>query len=441
MARLARIARVTTVAVVAATALMPVGAASAAGANASSTDLTAALTLMPGFERVTDSVRLLAPVMLHGRLTDSSGEAMDRATVFLSAWPKNETIAAMPIGQTFSLTPIARVTTGRDGSYELRSALTGALASLVGRDGLDVQLDVFHDGRQHTWLSQVRTSNGIGWVLPTVTDAVQTLTSGAATGLNALDISFNASQAASTAPFRPAHHDPNAEKRRGESGPHPFPGAWCVERKIGEKKAPTIVATTLARQGTSSVVTYGHGAQSKLSAGLSVDAGASFGISGERTRTSDFGGGFAPKPGKQGAPAHTDYVVRMVHAVIAQECVGNTEREIRVRQIRTSPIGPSGGGFPKRSKQAEWNCVERNIEPARFGWVETQNAEAYTFSKGFSYAPNGRGLFTGEAVSGYSDTVKLVYTFKHPGRGGWCGHTAYPTAEGQLTQAFEKRPA
>lgn len=441
MAKIARITtRVTAVAALVASALVPVGAASAVSSSStSSSDLAAALNLLPGFAGVADSFRLDAPAMLHGRLTGPGGEPLSGAAAFLSAWPSNEAIKALPIGGTFELTPIARMTTARDGSYEFRSALTPALAPLVGKDGLDVQLDVFHGGRQYTWMSQLRT-NGVGWVLPSITDSVQTVTARASNALNALDVTFAASQGAPTAQFLPTHHDPDAEKRRGEKGPHPFPGVWCVNRKIAEKKAPTRIATTFARQGTISEVVYGSGAQSKLSTGLSINAGGTFAISGERTRTADFGGGFAPQHGRKGAPAHTDFLINYVHAVVAQECLGNTERDIRVRRVSTSPIEPSGGGWPVPSEQPKWKCLAENIEPATFRWVSTEKSQAYTFTKGFSFSPYGRGVFTGESTSGYSDTVKVQYYFKHPERGGWCGHTAYPNAKGQMTQAFEKRP-
>ena len=70
--------------------------------------------------------------------------------------PRPRPIAALPQGGQFDLVPIARTVADRGGRYELRSLLTPVLASLVGPDGLDIQLDVFHEDRHHVYLSQVR---------------------------------------------------------------------------------------------------------------------------------------------------------------------------------------------------------------------------------------------------------------------------------------------
>lgn len=47
--------------------------------------------------------------------------------------------------------------------------------------------------------------------------------------------------------------------------PHPFPGAWCVQRKAGEREAMTTVATALAHKGVAADVSHMRGAQSRMS--------------------------------------------------------------------------------------------------------------------------------------------------------------------------------
>lgn len=433
--------RLALVTAIGAAALLPNGTASAAPAAA--TDQAVAFTLLPGFTALPDSLGLRSPVLLHGRLAEPTGAALAGATVLLSAWPSNETIKAMPIGSAFSLTPIARTTAGADGGYELRAALTPLIASLTGKDGLDVQFDLFHAGREYSWMSQVRSGNGgVGWVLPSVTEVLDGVTSGAANSRNALDLTFAKGQGLDVAPDlkraaalnRPGHHadddDPSTD-----SGPHPFPGAWCVQRKAGEREALTTVASAVAHDGVTAKVSYLRGAESRLSAGLSIDGGVSFAVAGDRTRTSEFVGNYQAQRGGKRAPANVEYLINMAHAVINTECVGNSEGEIRVRQVRTSPMGAAGGGKPVPSRRPIWKCA--NVQEAQFESVETQSSQAYTYTRGFTFAPSNVGSFTGEALSGYSDTVKVSYAFKHPARGRWCGHTSRPLAKGQLVQAFE----
>lgn len=433
--RIALAARVALTAGLTTALLAPAGTASAAPSAAATANQVAALRLFPSFAALPDSLGLRAPLMLAGRLTEPEGPALSGATVLLSAWPSNETVDRLPDGSRWVRPPIARTTASRDGSYQLRSSVTTLVASLLGKDGLDLQLDVFHGGRRHTRLTQIRLAEGLGWVLPSVTDA----RGGAG---NTLDLTFDKPDGIATAPDlklaaaanRPTHHGDDDDPTT-DPGPHPFPGAWCVDRKIGERRTMTTVATSLAHNGVTAQVAYLRGAQSRLSAGLSTNGGVSFTVAGDKTRTSQFTGSFRPKPGTKQGPAHIDYLINMKHAVIAEECVGDNMRDIRVRQVKTSPMGPSGGGRPVPSWVPIWKCAV--VEPAEFDFVNTEDAQAFTYTKGFNFAPYGPGSFTGEATSGYSDTVKVTYSFKHPDRGRWCGHTRGPLDKGQLVQGFE----
>jgi len=98
------------------------GAAKAATSSAdqpasqAALDLAGALARFPSFAALPDSLGVSAPTMLHGKLTDLAGGTMPGANILLSAWPSNEAVHAMPVGGTFSLTPVTRTVAGADGT-------------------------------------------------------------------------------------------------------------------------------------------------------------------------------------------------------------------------------------------------------------------------------------------------------------------------------------
>src|SRR5215510_2600834 len=55
----------------------------------------------PAFAALPDSSALDAPVMLHGRLTDTLGNPLSGARVLLAAWPSNDVLHELPIGGHF----------------------------------------------------------------------------------------------------------------------------------------------------------------------------------------------------------------------------------------------------------------------------------------------------------------------------------------------------
>jgi hypothetical protein len=146
-----RSTRVALAAVLAAGAV--VGTADGASASPAKTsqtllqDLGAALFRFPMFAAVPDSAEVSAPVLAHGRLRDTAGAPMAWAQILVSAWPSNSTVHQLPTGARISLTPVARAITGAHGDYEIRAGLTPLLRSLTDRDGLDIEMDVFHAGR------------------------------------------------------------------------------------------------------------------------------------------------------------------------------------------------------------------------------------------------------------------------------------------------------
>lgn len=378
-----------------------------------------------------DSSTLTSPVVLQGRLTDAAGAALSGAEVLLSAWPSNTTVKAMPIGGTFRTVPVARAVVDSTGAYTLRAALTPALATLIDRDGLDLQLDVAQQGSwPRTYLTQAVPGGALGWLRPTV-DAVDPASLVAALPRNSWNIALPTEDGP-----HPCGNTPGCEEK-----PRPFPGANCVNRKIAEKKAWTTVATAVARDGVTALVTYERGAQSEVSTGVSVESnGVGFKSNGSRTRGSTIEAKYTPRTGTAKKPVNVEYQVRMKHAVIASECLGNKVGQYRYRQFMTDPLGTSGGFRPITSRLPVWTCARANTELADGDSASTVSDRAYTYEKGFGFSPVPGGSYTGSATSGYSETVKVQYDYaKIKGKKGyWCGRTGDPASPGQRVQAFQK---
>jgi hypothetical protein len=197
--------------------------------------LAAALVRFPAFAAVPDSDTLSAPVVLHGKLGEFAGAPMGGAQVLLSAWPSNEYVTQLPIGETFSTVPIARGSAASDGSYELRSALTPMLAGLVSKDGLDVQFDVFAGGRQYRYLVQIRPLDG-DWVRQTVTDTLTKTVGSGANAANLLNVVLDGRTAKIVA-------DEDVPDLQHPSDPY-CEGNYT---KIAQQAVPTTVATAVAR--------------------------------------------------------------------------------------------------------------------------------------------------------------------------------------------------
>ncbi|MBA3741847.1 hypothetical protein [Sporichthya sp.] len=377
-----------------------------------------------------DSSKLSSPVVLHGYLTDEAGAALSGAEVLLSAWPSNETVKAMPIGGTFRTVPVARAVADSTGAYTLRSALTPTLATLIDRDGLDLQVDFAHEGQVRTYLTQAVPGGALGWLRPTV-EAVDPAQLVAALPRNSMNIALD-----DDGPH------PCGDTEGCEDKPRPYPGlpSGCVNRKIAVKEAWTTVATALARKGVTAKVSYERGAQSEVSTGISYEgSGGSFKANGSRTRGSTFEADFFDQKGTKKAPAHVEYQVEMAHAVIASECNGNKIGQYRYRQFTTDPLGTTGASKPPiPSTLPLWTCAKsKQVGGLR---TATVSDRAYTYERGFGFSPVPGGSFTGAATSGYSETVKVEYVFaKSKVKDNfWCGLTGFPVSPGQRVQAFQR---
>ena len=211
---------------------------------------------------------------------------------------------------------------------------------------------------------------------------------------------------------------------------------------MATRDVPTTVASAVAREGVTALVTYTYGAQSAMSTGISYDGGVTFKASGERTRSSTLEAPFFAKTGTKRTPANWEYRVEMEQFVIGHECLGNKPDQFFIRGYRTSPGGPSGEFGPVRSRLPLWTC--RYNKKVGGDSVSTVPAEAYTYQRGFTFAPVKGASFTGTATSGYSTTVAVTFAFAKPERGErarknvWCGHTGKPTARGQRVQGFQR---
>lgn len=426
-----------------AVAVSPLGVAQPA--DASRVDLVdgavrATLALPAQIAALPDSAGLAAPVVLQGALA-ARGVSLAGADVLLSAWPSNETAGAMPNDGAFVTVPIARAVADARGGYVLRGALTPTLAALVGRDGLDVQLDVVHGDRKYTYLSQVVPGGALGWLRTSVSDVRDLASLVAGAPQNALDIAFSGTGEA--IPVAAARDWPQGPEGPGsDAGPRPWPGGPpCLERKVATKKAWTTIASAVAQRGSTANVTYMRGAETEMDAQVSYDGPIWVAEGGKRTRSSTFTAPFDPQSGTRRAPANREFKVVMAHAVFAHECAGNKPDEFRVRGYRISPVGTTGGFGDFPSSYPVWTCTGAyRIDWVDSNAVETTQARAFTYVRGFGFNFKGASV-GGASTSGYSDTVQVKFTYAkrtNGKRNWWCGHTAYPAADGQRVQGFQR---
>lgn len=439
--------RLGALAVGAAMAWSPLGVvhAGAAEPNPVRLDATAelvrsALERLSQFAAIADSATLDAPMILHGTAGDASGVTMAGADVLLSAWPANENVLAMG-DRPFATIPVARTVADDRGRWTLRAALNPTVAALIGRDGLDLQLDVVHDRRQYTHLTQVVPGGALGW-LRTSVSKVKLPTLVSAAPRNALDLVF-ARGSGTKIPTAASREWPQGPEGEGsDAGPRPWMGgATCVERKVATEKVWTTVASAIAQRGATANVTYARGAETEMDAAVSYDGPVRFIGGGKRTRTSTFTAPFDPQSGTPTGPSNREFKVEMALGVFAHECLGNDSNEFRVRGYRISPLGATGGldDFPSSYKVEP--CAGRNrIALVGGSGTTTEQERAFTYERGFGVSFRGAS-FGGASTSGYSDTVKIEFTYAKRTNGRknwWCGHTGFPVAAGQRVQGFQR---
>lgn len=99
-------------------------------------------------EEVTDSKRLGEPVSAQGRVSARGGQdPAAGATVYLQAWPSEEDLAEMEVGDPLELTPIARTVTDERGRFSLRIDPDVDIEGLWSEQGsMDVDLVAVHEG-------------------------------------------------------------------------------------------------------------------------------------------------------------------------------------------------------------------------------------------------------------------------------------------------------
>lgn len=414
----------------------------AAATPAASHPLTGvALARFPDFAAVPDSGLLDLPILLQGTLTEPAGTPLSGAQVLVSAWPSASTVGALPAGGQFDLVPIARTVADRTGRYELRSLVTPILASLAGLDGLDIQLDVFHGDRHHVYLSQVRM-DGARWIHDAVSGVDGQSSSAIESAVpNLLDLALDPAKAerlntaarASSWPPPVRDGEPPLTKRD-----KPIPGGSACSRstKINAQPIPamTTVASAIVSNGTTVHTSYSKGAKTMTSTGVSVDGGFSFGVSGSRERTSTFTPIFRTWHAKPGQVIARDYRMEFEHDVLRQVCAVDPNWTRYSVHYLTSPRGLTGGGDDIRSPRPFFGCDESDEERwahAVFDAVRTENAKAETYTGAFGFAPVAGARFSGNALSGYTEAVEIIYKFDRPGHGEWCGDTGKPLYPGQ----------
>lgn len=406
-----------------------------------------ALARFPELAGLPDSRLLGAPTLLQGTLTGPTGAALGGAQVLVSAWPSTRTLAALPAGGQFDLVPIARTVADSSGRYELRSLLTPVLAALMGQDGLDIQVDVFHGDSHHVYLSQVHT-DGAKWVRQAVNGVDgQRASALTADSANLLDLVLDPAKAERLNASAPAVSTWPPPIRAGEppltKRDRPIPGGPSCSRstKINEHplNAMTTVATAIVSNGPTVRIRYTDGAKTVTSTGFSVDGGVTFGIGGARERTASFTADFRDWRAKPGQLVARDFRVEFEHDVVRRVCVANANWNRYSVQYWTSPRGLTGGGDDIRSRRPVFGCDDDlRRTTAVFKRASTENARAATYTAAFGFAPVAGAKFSGNALSGYSKAVQVVYVFARPGRGEWCGSTGRPLYPGQRLHGYER---
>ncbi|MGQ0624692.1 MAG: hypothetical protein ACT4PP_08630 [Sporichthyaceae bacterium] len=388
---------------------------------------------------------MAGPITLQGVLTDAAGNALGGAQVLVSAWPSGEQVHRMTPGEGFDLVPMARTVAGRDGSYELRSLVTPLLASLTGRDGLDIELDVFHGDRHYVYLSQLRLEGG-EWVHGAANGVDGQVTRATETAVpNLLNLALNPGQGerlnvaapSSTWPPPTSEGEPAFDKRD-----KPIPGGGSCSRieKINREPhtAFTTIATAIVSNGVKVSTSYTKGATTVTSTGFSFDGGLSFGINGARERTSTYNPEFRDWRAGPGRTIARDYRVEFEHDVLRRVCFANANLNRYRVQYLTSPGGLTGGGDDIPSRYPIFGCDDKRVARAVYKSVSTENASASTYQAAFGFAPLAGASFVGSALSGYSDAVKIKYSFSERERGQWCGHTGKPLHPGQRLHGYQK---
>ncbi|MGQ0625365.1 MAG: hypothetical protein ACT4PP_12050 [Sporichthyaceae bacterium] len=349
---------------------------------------------------------------------------------------------------------MARTTTARDGSYELRALLSPAIGKLSGPDGLDIEINLFHNGRHHVQLWQVRPDFLRGsWGPALVAEAVTPALSARSGRPGLVDILLDptqgdfvrSEQASADLPAVKvpvvSWPPPTAEGEPAYSKWERPAGSGCLTyRVIGKpKRAMTTVATGVVRNGARMAVTYSEGAETTLSTGFSA-GGGTFRVSGARTRSSSFTAEYERADAPRGRTLAMEYRMQYLHQTARRVCRGDSFDDYRVHYM-TNPVRGTRGGKDTPSRYPVWDCTpgDDNTVQADFRSMRTQTVRAATYESAFALAPLAGSLLLGNAQSGYSKEVEIKFTFDHPEDGWWCGHTGDPGDVGQRLQAFEAR--
>jgi len=337
----------------------------------------------------------------------------------------------MPVGATYSIRAVARTTSDADGYYVLRTANTPELRAHADEIGVNLELDVFTPaGRHLVFTDEARfdaTSNG--WTKPgaKATDKV----SADRTAANRRNMQIAQGEGSDTstdvdvaAPVSARDHDI-------------WPGCsnWRV---LPKKDTVNTIATGSVRNGVSLGARYNAAATSEKSTGISYNAGASWSISGTRSRSSNFTASYYVRTAPAGGQLNREYRVGWRHLVSDRHCPNNEIGAYHV-QVETSPETATGGGTDIESRYGDFSCpttATGNTVRANFSSVSTESGTATTYSSAFSFIPTAGAAFVGSSKSGYNSNVLIGYTFNSSNGGYWCGNNNVPTLAGR-TKAWK----
>lgn len=353
-----------------------------------------------GYGWLPDSAALAAPVLADGVLRTAGGALAGHRPVVLLAWPANDVLARLRVGDSVGLRPVSRATTDAAGRYALKLADLAALAPVTAADGLvNFELISATPTDVASWSFGARVVGAHG--VPALVDA------------------GGAGRLVAHAPeLRAAVH----RTARTVAADAVSRQAGCtsrLEQDLGLHKAVG-GQTTSTTTGVTHRFIYGRSATSQLGVGLSGDGKVG---SWKRNGTEAKASAGSQSYTAQGSTTAMRYLVQWRFAKFYVSCY-DPASYVTVSRYEARTTSWTGGTFYQRVGYpgASW-CV-----PESKGATFTQSStKQHTFETG--YAVKGVLGIDLSAQTGFSSTAEVSFDFVGASR-RLCGSADYPGAGG-----------
>lgn len=239
---------------------------------------------------------------------------------------------AMPIGASADLAPIARTITTRTGDYELRAALTPQLRARLASGVLDLEMDIF-TGDRHL-VHQLQSTHVNGQWMNGANDRPPTNAATERDAHNRHDVAIDLSSGS-------VIDEEGAATELSQTRNHQ--GMGCTDWVLRSRQSPSqTIAQGIAANGVATNVTHTSGASTSSQTGTSYNNGASWSISGSRSRSSTFTAGFARETSAAGSTLNREYRVQWRHSSYDRHCPTDYYGNYQV-QVYTDPDFATGG--------------------------------------------------------------------------------------------------